>query len=342
MSIARAKLAVIIVSYCNADDVDRCLRSLARSDLDQFEVLICENGGEAAYTNLLARLVGPDRILKRISNDSDVLDLPQKRLASVASCRFQDRANVVRIGLAIDNLGYGGGVNAWLEPLLSVPDWVAVLVLNPDTEVEPRALSELIAKSAAGYGMVGGNLVFDASPDKIISYGLHWSRMTGRVIAVGRNAPVGSTPSAENLAKIDAISGACVLATRACVEDVGLMAEDYFLYMEDLDWGLRRGKHRIGIADKAVVRHIGGTTIGSAVTIEKRSDLSIYLSARNSILYARRFAGWRWVCHFGIGLLYAARYLIRGSSSAGKVALAGLLDGVNGKTGRPKVVPGAR
>lgn len=30
MSIASVELAVIIVSYCNADDVDRCLRSLAR------------------------------------------------------------------------------------------------------------------------------------------------------------------------------------------------------------------------------------------------------------------------------------------------------------------------
>jgi GT2 family glycosyltransferase len=338
MSIARVKLAVIIVSYCNADDVDRCLRALARSDLDQFEVFICENGGDAAYTALLARLVGSDRILKRVSDGAGTLDLPQKRLASVASCRFQDRANAVRIGLAIDNLGYGGGVNAWLEPLLGVSGWDAVLVLNPDTEVEARALSELIAKSAGGYGMVGGNLVFDASPDRIISYGLHWSRMTGRVIAIGRNAPVGSTPSAEDLARIDAISGACVLATRACVEDIGLMAEDYFLYMEDLDWGLRRGKHRIGIADNAVVRHIGGTTIGSSVTVEKRSHLSIYLSARNSILYARRFAGWRWVCHFGVGLLYAARYLVKGSASAGKVALAGLLDGVSGKTGRPEGV----
>lgn len=341
MSVASVKLAVIIVSYCNADDVDRCLRSLACSDLDRFEVFICENGGETAYTNLLARLLGADRVLERISDGVAPLDLLPKRFASVSSCRFRDRVNAVRIGLATDNLGYGGGVNAWLEPLLGIPDWDAVLVLNPDTEVDARALSELAAKSAAGYGMVGGNLVFDSSPDRIISYGLHWSRMTGRVIAIGRNAPVGSAPSVEQLASIDAISGACVLVTRECVEDIGLMTEDYFLYMEDLDWGLRRGKHRIGIANRAVIRHIGGTTIGSAVAIEKRSHLSIYLSARNSILYARRFAGWRWICHFGVGLLYAARYLVKGSPAAGTVAFTGLLDGLGGKKGRPEIVPGA-
>ncbi|MEH2588336.1 glycosyltransferase family 2 protein [Bradyrhizobium sp. AZCC 1721] len=336
MSNASIKLAIIIVSYCNVDDVDRCLKSLARSDYDHFEVLICENGGEAAYGRLLAELVGSDRTLQRISDASDTLDQPQKRLASVAKCRFQTRANVVRVGLATENLGYGGGVNAWLEPLLGAPGWGAVLVLNPDTEVDSRGLAELIAKSAEGFGMVGASLVFDDAPNKVINYGLHWSPMTGRVIAVGRNAAVGSAPSVEDLARIDAVSGACVLATRAFVEDVGLMAEDYFLYMEDLDWGRRRGKHRIGFASKAIIRHIGGTTIGSAVTPEKRSHLSIYLSARNGILYARRFAGWRWICHFGVGLLFAARYALKGSLSAGQVAFAGLLDGAKGKTGRPE------
>src|SRR6185312_9529458 len=99
MSTANAKLAVIIVSYGNGDDVDRCLKSLARSDLDHFEIFICENGGEAAYQGLLAALVGLGRTLDRTTDESGALDKPQKRLASVTKCRFQNRANVVRIGL---------------------------------------------------------------------------------------------------------------------------------------------------------------------------------------------------------------------------------------------------
>ncbi|SCB08344.1 Glycosyltransferase, GT2 family [Bradyrhizobium shewense] len=332
---AGVKLAIIIVSYGNADDVDRCLKSLAHSDWGQFEVFICENGGEAAYGKLLAALVGPDKTLQRTSDGASTLDRPQTRLASVTKCRFQNRANVVRVGLGTENLGYGGGVNAWLEPLLAIPGWGSVLVLNPDTEVDRHALSELIAKSAEGFGMVGGSLVFHNAPDKIINYGLHWSRSTGRVVAIGRNAPIGSVPSLEDFGRIDAVSGACVMATREFVEDVGLMADDYFLYMEDLDWGRRRGKHRIGFASKAIIYHVGGTTIGSAVAPEKRSHLSIYLSARNSVLYARRFAGWRWPCHFGVGLLFATRYMLKGSLSAARVAFVGLLDGAQGKTGRP-------
>ncbi|WP_425908318.1 glycosyltransferase family 2 protein [Nitrobacter sp. TKz-YC02] len=340
MTVDRAKLAVLIVAYRNPGDVDRCLKSLAQSSWKDFEVFVCENGGREVFERLQTVVAGSGGALHQIADNADALDKPAGRLVEVVKCRFRGLGNVVRLGLAADNLGYGGGVNAWLERLLGGPGWDAVLVLNPDTEVDGDCLSELMAKAAEGFGMIGGTLVFDDAPDKVINYGLHWSRLTGRVVAVGRNSPAGSAPSVELLANIDAVSGACVLVTRAFVEEVGLMAEDYFLYIEDLDWGRRRGKHRIGFAAKAVIRHIGGTAIGSAVDPGKRSHLSVYLSARNGILYARRFAGWRWVCHFAVGLLFAARYLLNGSPRAAKVALAGLLDGVKGKTGPPDVALG--
>lgn len=228
-------------------------------------------------------------------------------------------------------LGYAGGVNAWLERLMLYPAWEAVLVLNPDTAVSETCLSELMAKAAKGFGMVGGSLVYDDFPDRIINYGLHWSRWTGRTIAVGRNLTAGRPPSHELVSRIDAISGACVLVTRAFISDVGLMTEDYFLYMEDLDWGRRRGEHRIGFAPKAVVRHVGGTSIGSGT----RSALSVYLSYRNMILFTRRWAGRRWILHFVIGLVYAFKDLLGGPSGTARVALMGLLDGMQGKSGRP-------
>jgi N-acetylglucosaminyl-diphospho-decaprenol L-rhamnosyltransferase len=336
------KLAVLIVSYGNPDDVDRCLKSLALSDFEDFGVFVCENAGKEAFSLLINAIADQATTLERAKDCSDSLDEPAGRFAEVVKCRFRTRANVVRVALAIDNLGYGGGVNAWLERLLGRTDWDAVLVLNPDTEVNEPCLSELMAKAGEGFGMVGGTLVFDDAPDKIISYGLRWSRITGRTIAVGRNFPAGSPPTVEVLSSIDAISGACVLVTRSFIDDVGLMAEDYFLYMEDLDWGLSRGRHEIGVAEKAVVRHVGGTAIGSAIDPKKGSDSSFYLSARNGILYSRRSAGWRWVLHFGFWLLYVIRYILLGAAPAARITLMGLLDGVKGKTGKPDTSFGRR
>jgi GT2 family glycosyltransferase len=331
----RAKLAVLIVSYGNALDVSRCLKSLTQSTWTEFEIFVCENAGYEAFSQLDAVLTEQTQVLERVNNRTDAIDEPGGRLAAVATYQLRGRAILVRVAAATENLGYAGGVNAWAERFLVHSGWEAILVLNPDTQVGETCLSELMTKALEGFGMVGGTLVFDDAPDKIINYGLRWSRMTGRVMAIGRNSPAGSIPSSEVLANMDAISGACVLVTRSFIEQVGLMAEDYFLYMEDLDWGRRRGRHQIGFAPNAVIRHVCGTSIGSMMDPKKCSPLSIYLTARNCILYARRWAGRRWIFHFATGILYAARYAIYASPYAAKVAFVGLMDGARGKTGRP-------
>jgi GT2 family glycosyltransferase len=333
-----AKLVVLIVSFGNPTDVDRCLNSLARSSWTDFEVFVCENAGKDAFIRLRTLLRRQGGSLEQTDDSSDALGRPGGRLAIVSRCRLRGRAITVQLAVATENLGYAGGVNAWLERVIACPGWEAVLVLNPDTEVAETCLSELMTKAAEGFGMVGGALVFDDAPDRIINYGLHWSRKTGRTIAVGSNSPVGSAPSEQLLASIDAISGAGVLVTRAFVDDVGLMAEDYFLYMEELDWGRRRGQHRIGFASKAIIRHVrGGTSIGSGTNPKERSPLSAYLASRNSMLFARRWAGWRWPLHFVVGLLYMIRYLAYRRPQIAKVAFIGLVDGIKGKTGRPDI-----
>ena len=331
------KLVILIVSYKNPTDVERCLNSLARSSWTDFEVFVCENAGIPAFTALRSLLTRYNGALEQVNDSLDALFRPGGRLPVVMRCRFRGRRVNVWLAAAADNLGYGGGVNAWLERLLPHTGWEAVLVLNPDTEVGENCLSELMAKAAEGFGMVGGTLVFDDHPDKIINYGLHWSRISGRRIAVGRNFEASRRPTDKILANIDTISGACMLVTRGFIEDVGLMVEDYFLYMEDLDWGRRRGQHKIGLASGAVVRHVGGTSIGSATDRNALSPLSVYLESRNGVLFSRRWAGWRWLLHFAVGVLYAVRYFFYGSPEIARVALVGLIDGAKGMTGRPNM-----
>jgi GT2 family glycosyltransferase len=159
--------------------------------------------------------------------------------------------------------------------------------------------------------------------------------MTGHTIAVGRNSAARQRTSDELLASIDAISGAYMLVTRAFVDEVGVMAEEYFLCMEELYWGQRRGRHKIGFAPGAVIRHVGGVSIGSASDPEKRSRLSVYLASRNCVLFARQWAGWRWPLHFGVGLLYVIGYAFYRSSDTARIALVRPIDEVWSKTGRP-------
>ena len=87
--------------------------------------------------------------------------------------------------------------------------------------------------------------------------------------------------------------------TRDCLTRIGLMDERYFLYFEDLDWGIR-AKHqgKIGYADDSIVLHDGGTTIGSAMTRQQQSPLAIYLDFRNRLLFVRSH-GARWLAWLG-------------------------------------------
>ena len=336
-------LCIVIVSYGRPVDIGRCLASLARSRWRNFAVFICENAGGLAFERLCDELTDEGGPLEPIAAEAGGLDRSSGRLAAISRFRLRGTAVPVWVGAASENLGYGGGVNAWIERFRAEPGWEAVLVLNPDTDVDPDCLMELMAKAAEGYGMVGAALVSDHMPALISTYGLQWSRLTGRVVLVGHGLPAETEPSADLVMRLDAVSGACMLVTRAFIEEIGLMAEDYFLYMEDLDWGMRRGRQRIGIASRAVVRHVGGTAIGTAAGRRSASPLAVYLEARNLALYSRRHSRplllplLLFTC-----LLFALRYLLGGAPSAARLTLCGLLDGFRGKTGRPDhLVPAA-
>ncbi len=55
-----SETAVLIVGFRNASDICSCLTALSKSldDVD-FDVFICENGGSAAYENLIQELISP-------------------------------------------------------------------------------------------------------------------------------------------------------------------------------------------------------------------------------------------------------------------------------------------
>ena len=245
---------------------------------------------------------------------------------------------MVHVGLAAENLGYAGGINAWLRPLLGVPGWHAAWVLNPDTQPGPDALLELAAYAERwGKGMVGSRLIPTAEPEVVHSRGLQWCKTRAVARAVDLRAPRDFEPDPESVdARIDAPSGASLYVTRTCMEQVGLMDERYFLFFEDLEWGMRaRDTFGVGYAHRSIVGHVGGSTIGSSTRTAQQSPLSVYLEYRNSILFVRdKFPAWLlWTIMVQFSrILVKARAYPLGSF---KAAFRGIVDGVRGCTGRP-------
>jgi GT2 family glycosyltransferase len=330
-----AEIKIIIIGFRNPSDISACLGALAKARREpSFAVFICENGGPAAYDALVAALSSAQGPCPGAARP---LDAPSPQFNR--GCRLELAETVdVTIGEARENLGYAGGINAALRVLLAEPDWTGVWVLNPDTEAAPDALSELV-NYARKYdkGMVGSRIMFMENPDMIGSRGLTWDRWGARTIGVDIRAP--ATPAPDRLdveRRIDSPHGASFYVSRSCIAKIGLMEEAYFLYFEDLDWGIRAKKAcGLGYAYDSVVPHAGGTTIGSARTRKTRSELAVYLDFRNRLLFVRRqYPGW-YPWSVVVVLARTAEFLVVGAFANFRAALAGWSAGARGETGRP-------
>lgn len=237
-----AEVAVIIVAFRNSQDVHLCLQSLRLLNPAQpFAVFICENGGSDAFDRLLETLTGnqgpcdPDDTMPRLASP---------RLSRIRRLRLRtadpSRPVVVHVGEACENLGYAGGVNAYLEPLLDRRECAGFWILNPDTQPLPDALKKLVEHADRhDRGIVGSRLVQRNRPDVVQARGLAWRKWRASAFLVGWLSPA-VPPVSELEPQLDAPSGASFYVTRELVARIGRMDERYFLYFEDLDWGTSR------------------------------------------------------------------------------------------------------
>ena len=215
-STAAPDLSVVIVSYEVRDFLDRCLASLpAGAGRLRLEVIVVENG----------------------STDGS---------ADMVRARHR-RCILLEPG---ENLGFSRATNLGLRRARGR----YLLLLNPDTVVQPRALEKTAAylESHPDAGLLTCRLVMEdgrLDPACRRSFPSLWDGFC-RASGLSRLFPRSSIFARYNLGyldedadcDVDAVNGAFMLARREAVEEVGLLDEGYFMYVEDLDWCLRFGR----------------------------------------------------------------------------------------------------
>ena len=321
--------AVSMVGFRNAGDVRQCITKLQEGTDQEFVVLICENGGRMAFDDLVTAL-GALMVIEPAppSEDTAVEDVWRGRLPG---------GQIVEALHAADNLGFAAGVNATISRLAAYPAWSALWVLNTDTEPEPEALAALVKKATSdpSYGIVGSRLVLFGT-GKIQAYGGRWRKFTARGFNIGLHCPESALVDVSAVEReMDYVLGASMYVTRAYVEEVGGMAEEYFLYAEEIDWCLRRGRFGLGFAPDSVVHHHHGGTIGSSMTTRHRSWFSVYLDERNKHLIARRLHPTLYPLIAFNTFALIGRYIWHRSPRNFTAALLGWWAGLRGRSGRP-------
>jgi len=305
-------VAVVIVGFRNMEDIQSCLAALGATTYEDFEVVICENGGPQAYSALMAGL--PPALLR--GQRIHVLQAPR-------------------------NLGYAGGVNAGMAAAKEADAW---WVLNPDTEVEPMALGALVDRLAKGDCEAVGGVIY--LPDRSIqAYAGHWRAWLARAVSIGRGLDLDAPVDAQAVERSQSyIIGACMLVGRRFFEVAGPMREDYFLYGEEVEWCLRgraRGA-RLGFAPEARVLHRAGATTGSNTAIRARPRTPIYLDERNKMLVTRDcFPGRLPVAAPAAFVLVFLRFARKGAWRQLGYGLAGWAAGVLNRRGVPAWIDAA-
>lgn len=250
MTTAAPRVAIVIVTYNSARDIDRALRSLADPPpATPHEILVVDNASaDDTVTRIRASWPG------------------------------------VRLIASPSNLGFAAANNRGIRESSSE----LVLLLNPDTSVPRGAIDRLVAHLDArpDVAIVGPRIV-DGEGRAELSFGSMITPLTElkqKVLVVGNDRGVRPIVSmvdrmTRRTRAVDWVSGACLLIRRADLEAAGLLDERFFLYTEDVDLcaSVRRRGRTVLFAADVEIQHLRGRSAGATTAAAyRRSQLAFY------------------------------------------------------------------
>jgi GT2 family glycosyltransferase len=244
-------LSIVIVSYNGREHLRRCLESLA------------------------AHPPGVEREVIVVDNDS------RDGSAPMVALEFPD----VRLLRMPRNLGFAAGANRGAREASGE----AVVLLNPDSEIETDPFAPMLTylREHEDAGIVAPRLL---NPDRSLqlscrSFPTFSVALFNRYSLLTRLFPRNryskqyllSDWQHDSTCDVDWVSGACLMVRRPLFEQIGLLDEGYFMYIEDVD--LCQRVHRAGyrivyFPETSVIHHIGR----SSRTLPSRSILARHRS----------------------------------------------------------------
>ena len=197
-------VSIIILNYNAGNLLLNCVDSVFKSTYPNFEVLVVDN----------------------ISTDNSHIICKEKF----------EKIHLIKNK---ENLGYCEGNNVGIRNA----DGEFIVILNPDTIVEPNWLNHLMsAYSKFGEGLyqpkffsLNEKLVLQSTGNMLHIFGFGFARDKGKA----------DDEKIKSVEKINYASGTCLFTSKIVLDKVGLLDPFLFLYHDDLDLGWRAAQ--IGI-----------------------------------------------------------------------------------------------
>ncbi|MES2949191.1 MAG: glycosyltransferase family 2 protein [Pseudomonadota bacterium] len=272
-----AKVTIVIVNFNGGDMISQCLAAVERQRFREFVTVVVDNN----------------------STDNSVSSIQQNHPAVI----------VLSPGA---NLGFAGGVNHALRQV-ELGQWVALL--NPDAFPHEDWLGNLVSSGQRHpeHAAFGSRMFSDTDHQYLDGIGdaYHFSGLPWR-----NGHGCANSARYDEEREIFAPCAAAALYRTAALEEVGLLDEEFFLYVEDVDLGfrLRLAGYRAMYVPTATIQHVGSAFVG------KHSDSQIYHGHRNLVwAYVKNMPGvlfWIFLpVHISLNVVTLLWFSLRGSGS---------------------------
>lgn len=310
-----------------------------------------ERGGNRDLENILKlKLLNAKKGTNGIFNQS-----------SIQSVNYSTQYPLILIQTG-ENLGFAGGNNVGIIYALAKDDVEYIWLLNNDTVIERNSLFEMvkIIQSKKQIGIIGSKLLRYDRPNILQS-------LCGAVKITWSNAGEAKYiyPNEEDCPRFEEdfeiedgyIIGASMLIRKEVFKETGLFDEAFFMWAEETDLCMRAIKKgwKLYCCGKSKVWHKEGSSTGKGETkkflwrTSERSTLmrffiTGYLDIRNHIYFVKKHWGkfYMWAYILGPNTIKLTRRIIGilmyddNKLKRINLLLKGLLDGINGKMGKPE------
>ncbi len=218
-------LGIVIVNWNTRDYLRRCLQTVFASEGEfSYRVVVVDNGSVDGSDEMVARTFPDVTVIGGHGN----VGYPAGNNLGLRTLGYADRAETI-------------------SP--AAPRYA--LLLNPDTELPPYALAQMITfmDTNPDVGVAGPKLVL---PDGSLDLACRRSFPSPdvalwRMLGFSKLFPGSKTFARYNLtfldedevAEVDSVVGAFMMVRKHAITAVGLLDERFFLYGEDLDWAKR-------------------------------------------------------------------------------------------------------
>lgn len=165
-----------------------------------------------------------------IDNNSN--DLNKRKLKEIIPCN--------QLMLLSENKGYAAGNNKGIQKAIA-EDAKAILILNPDIQIQPLVIINLYNKlfKINDVAALGTRICFREQPDTIYSDGGLVDKEHGFKTYHLNSGKKNCEVNSKHLNTVDYVNGSVFMAKTETFKRVGLMKESFFLYFEETEWCLR-------------------------------------------------------------------------------------------------------